>query len=101
MALLPIFFLLADPLGKPGAFVIGEPACLLRAICQIEQDAHTQDYGWDAFEQKNPLPAMQPAYPVKILHDCAREGIGDDPRDGIGRHEAGYRTSSFSCRKPI
>ncbi|MNV41767.1 hypothetical protein D3C71_1334150 [compost metagenome] len=86
----------------PELLVAGiEPFGVLDLIVQMEPDNDAQDDGRNAFEQEQPLPALQAHGAIGELHDAARDRPADHAAKGDARHEDGVDAAPALGREPL
>src|SRR5215831_5936944 len=91
-----------QPLDEPAAFLWLEPACFLRAICQVCKDYEARDEGRKTFHDEHPLPALEAPKPVPgNAQDPTGEGRANQRRDRHGHHEHADDAGANFGGKPI
>ena len=61
--------LLLESFDQRVPFFRGQPVGLLGAVRQVEEHHDSQRYRGQPLAQEEPLPALEPGYPVQVLHD--------------------------------
>jgi len=92
---------LGHPPDQPLALVVWQPARVARGILQDEEYDHSDHGCWDAFEEKQLLPAVQAGHTVAMNHDPAGDRVAEDVRDADGQHEEGSHLGPFAVREPV
>jgi hypothetical protein len=80
--------------------LLAEPARIFRPVVEEFERDHAEDHRRQAFDDEEPLPALQPADPVQ-LEQRAGHRSADQGRERHRRHEQGDDARPLPRRKPI
>ncbi|MNV60036.1 hypothetical protein D3C71_1524870 [compost metagenome] len=81
-------------------FVLGQPFGLSIVVRQHPEREYAQQYAGNAFQQKQPLPAVQPVSHIKMSHDPARQRAAKHARQGQADHEQRNDAAATVSREP-
>lgn len=91
---------ISQALGEPAALLVIQPLGLLGAVGKHEQAGDAQQYGRNAFENEQPVPATH-AHPAIQVQQQARQWRTNEVGGRDRHHEQRHHARAVGRRQPV